>query len=392
MKRTCKLRAYPTAGQARRAHALIDSHCEVYNAALEERKLAWKMNRVSIGYGDQSAQLRSIREDRPDVAVWSFTAQQQTLRRLKRSFDGFFRRVKAGEEPGYPRFRSRHRFDTVDHLNGDGAKWTPTQGRWARAYFQGVGTIKVSEHTHVEGRVTQVSLRREHGGRRWYVLVVAESEAVILASTGRDVGIDVGTARFLTTNDGGVVDNPKFLASATDALAKLQRAKTRCKPGSGNARRLKRQIAKLHRQVKNRRRDFHHKTARTLVNDYDTIAVEGLKVANMTKRAKPKPDPETPGAFLPNGGSAKTGLNRSIGDAAWGQFFSILTAKAECAGRKVIQVNPAYTSIDCHLCGRRCTRPRQDTVVCPVHGPLDADTNGAINIYTRAGLGSGRAA
>ena len=89
--------------------------------------------------------------------------------------------------------------------------------------------------------------------------------------------------------------------------------------------------------------------------------------------------------------AAKAGLNRSILDAGWGRFTSILVAKAESAGRRVIFVNPTSTSIDCHICGVKCTRPHQDIVVCPTHGELDADLNGARNIAARAGLGSGQA-
>jgi len=112
----------------------------------------------------------------------------------------------------------------------------------------------------------------------------------------------------------------------------------------------------------------------------------------MTRRPKPKPDLEQPGAFLPNRAAAKAGLNKVILDAGWAQFTGILVGKAEEAGRRVIWVNPAGTSTGCHLCGRRCARPRQDTVICPVHGPMDADVNGARNVYARAGLGSGQAA
>jgi putative transposase len=122
------------------------------------------------------------------------------------------------------------------------------------------------------------------------------------------------------------------------------------------------------------------------------VALEKLNTAGMTRRAAPKPDPTRPGSYLPNGSSAKTGLNQVILDAGWYQFTSILTAKAESAGRQIMFVNPAYTSITCCRCGRRCQRPRQDIVICPVHGQIDADVNGARNIASRAGLGSGRAA
>lgn len=380
------MRAYPTARQQRAAADLLAAHCELYNAALQERRDAWRLCHKSISYGGQSAQLWAIRECRPDIARWSFTGQQQTLRRLNRAFEAFYQRCKKGETPGYPRFRSRARFDTVDHVNGDGARWTPSEGRWARAYFQGVGTLKVSEHTQVVGRVTQVSLTRD--GRRWYVVVTAESEPVPLPPTGREVGVDVGIARFLTTSDGEIVANPRFLRAASVKMVELQQRLAGCKPGSGNRRRTKRAVAKLHRKTANQRRDFHHQTARRLVDTCDAIAVEDLRVRNMTGRPKPKPDPDNPGRHLPNGAAAKAGLNKSILDAAWGQFILCIEAKAESAGRRVVKVNPGYTSIDCHRCGARCERPRQNTVICPTCGACDADVNGARNIAARAGLGS----
>lgn len=387
MKRAYKMRAYPTKQQACRSNALLAVHCELYNAALQERRDAWSMAKESISFYTQSAQLSDVRLARPDVALGSASAQQRTLLRLDRSFQAFFRRVKAGETAGYPRFKSRHRFDTVDHTNGNGSKWTPTEGRWAKAYFKGVGTLKVSEHTRVEGQVTQVSLKRENNGRRWYVVVIAEQPPISLEPTGNSVGVDVGIARFLTTSDGQVVGNPRFSKIASGEMADLQQRLAKCKRGSGNSKRLRRRIAKLHRKTKNRRLDFHHKTSRELVNDNDFIAVENLNIQAMSKRAKPRPDSENPGEWLPNGGAAKTGLNRSIADVGWAQFISLLLSKAECAERVVVKVDPAYTSINCHQCNTRCTRPRQDTVICPTCGPMDADINGARNIL-RAGLGS----
>jgi putative transposase len=121
------------------------------------------------------------------------------------------------------------------------------------------------------------------------------------------------------------------------------------------------------------------------------IALETLNIAGMTRRPAPRPDPGNPGAFLPNMAAAKAGLSKAILDAGWAQFADILTAKAESAGRRVVLVPPGHTSSDCHTCGARCLRPRQELVVCPVHGELDADLNGARNIAARAGLGSGQA-
>jgi putative transposase len=345
MRRSYRFRAYPTCPQEDRAVRLLGDHCELYNAALAERREAWGRRNIHIGYHEQSAQLREIRAADPDgQGRHSFTAQQQTLRRLNATFAAFFKRVRAGQPAGYPRFKPPQRFNQVLFVAGDGAKWTPADGgrgrggRWAYARFQAVG---------------------------------------------RAVGIDVGMARFLTASDGEVVANPRFLAEARARIANLQRRKA--KLGSGNHRRLRRRLAREWRRVRNQRLDFHHKTARMLVDAYDALALEDLRIANMTRSAKGTT--EQPGRNL----AQKAGLNRSILDAGWGQFTAILTAKAASAGRRVVLVNPAFTSIDCHACGTRCTRPRQAIVVCPACGEHDADLNGARNIAARAGLGSGQA-
>jgi putative transposase len=386
VRRAYKFRAYPTCPQEGRAVRLLRDHCDLYNAALQERRDAWRMSRISVGYRDQSA-------------------QQQTLRRLDATFRAFFKRVKATEQEqrrqakrqakdgakakkerkvGYPRFKPYQRFDQVLFVAGDGAKWMPAEGaRWAHATLQAVGQIKVKQHRPIRGRAKTLQLKREY--RRWYVVVVTEAEAEPLPPSGRAVGVDVGVARFLTTSDGRVVANPKLLDIAQATIAHLQRRKERARLGSGNRKRLRRALAKEWRKVRNQRRDFHHKTARALVDTYDVLALEDLHVQEMTATAS--------GTFEQPGRNVaqKAGLNRSILDAGWGQFTSILTAKAESAGRRVIRVDPSYTSVGCHTCGFRCTRPRQDTVICPNCGEQDADLNGARNIAIRAGLGSGQA-
>jgi putative transposase len=384
MRRAYKFRAYPTRRQEQYARAMLEAHRQLYNAALEERREAWRHG-VTVRYGHQSAQLSEIRRADPDgQGRWSFTSQQQTLRRLDRAFHGFFQRVQAGRTAGYPRFKSAARWQSVEFVDSDGARWRDPQGRWARAYFQGVGQVKVKAHRPVVGRVKTLRCKRE--GRRWYVIVAAEQQPVPLPATGRQVGLDVGVARFATTSDGQVIGNPRFLAASAGELAAAQRALAGCRPGSGNRRRAKRRVAKLHRKIADRRRDFHHQTARRLIDTCDTIAVEALNISGMTGSASGTV--QEPGRNV----AAKAGLNRSILDAGWGQFLVILLAKAEGAGRQVITVNPRDTSITCHLCGTRCERPRQDTVVCPIHGGMNADLNAARNILTRAGLGSGRAA
>jgi putative transposase len=207
VRRAYKLRAYPTRPQEGRAVRLLADHCDLYNAALQERRDAWRMRNLSVSYGDQSAQLKEIRAADPDgQGRHSFTAQQQTLRRLNAVFAAYFKRVRKAEKGrqqagsgenlrqrtvGYPRFKPRQRFDQVLFVAGDGAKWEPADGsRWAHASFQAVGRVKVHQHRPVVGRVKTLQLKRE--GRRWYVVVVTEMEPVSLPTTGREIGVDVG--------------------------------------------------------------------------------------------------------------------------------------------------------------------------------------------------------
>ena len=273
MRRAFKFRAYPTRPQEGRAVRLLVDHCDLYNAALEERSEAWRMRQVSVTYGMQSAQLKDIRRADPaGQGRHSFTAQQQTLRRLNTVFAAFCARARRGKA-GYPRFKLYSRFSQVGFVAGDGAKWSSADARgWARAAFQAVGSVKVGQHRPVLGTVKFLQLKREH--RRWYVIVITDTEPTPLPASGRDVGVDVGIARFLTTSDGHITANPKFLAASAGVIADLQRRKERARRASGNRKRLRRALAKEWRKVGNRRRDFHHKTARDLVNTCDVIALE----------------------------------------------------------------------------------------------------------------------
>jgi putative transposase len=385
MRRAYKFRMRPTARQHIALAACVDSHRELYNAALQERRDAWAHCKTRICYTDQSAQLSEIRRERRDVAVWSFSSQQATLRRLNKAFDGFFRRVKARQTPGYPRFKGKGRFDSVEWpKDGDGARWRPDTGQ---VYLQGIGQVKVSAHRPVSGRVKTIQVRRE--GRRWMLILSCDEVTTdLLPATGRQAGIDVGIASFATTSDGQHVANPRWGRTAADKLAAAHRRLARAERGSKNRGRRRETVAARHRKVANQRRDFHHKTAHRLVECYELIVVEDLAIANMLRRPKPVPDPDNPGAFLANGARAKSSLSRSISDAGWGQFVSILRAKAEDAGRAWIEVDPRHTSDGCEHCGHAAAENRvtQAEFVCRACGHrAQADEHAARNIL-RAGL------
>ena len=168
MRRAYVFRLRPTARQHVALAACVDAHRELYNAALQERRDAWShASRTRIRYGDQSAQLTQMRAARPDQAAWSFSSQQATLRRLNKAFAGFFGRVKFGQTPGYPRFKGKARFDSVEWpKDGDGARWLPER---SRVYLQGIGQVKVELHREVAGRVKTIQIKRQ--GRRWIVVL-----------------------------------------------------------------------------------------------------------------------------------------------------------------------------------------------------------------------------
>jgi putative transposase len=388
MRRAYVFRLRPTARQHIALAACLDAHRELYNAALQERRDAWSRSKTRVYYGDQSAQLSEIREARPDQAVWSFSSQQATLRRLNRSFQSFFRRVKtakAGVKAGYPRFRGKARFDSVEWpKDGDGARWLPET---KRVYLQGIGQVNVELHRPVAGRVKTIQVKRQ--GRRWMLVLSCDDVPTNpLPATGRQAGIDVGIASFATTSDGEHIDNPRWGQAAADELAAAQQRLRRAKRGSKNRQRRREAVAARHRKIANQRKDFHHKQARRLIEHYDLLVVENLQIANMMRRAKPVPDPDTPGQFLNNGARAKSGLNRSISDASWGGFVSKLRAKAEEAGRVWIEVDPRHTSDGCEKCGYadRENRVTQAEFVCQrcAHR-AQADEHAARNVL-RAGL------
>jgi len=378
-------RLRPTARQHVALAHCVQAHRELYNAALQERRGAWSHSKTRVSYGDQSAQLSEIRRARPDQAVWSFSSQQATLRRLNKSFQSFFRRVKAGQTPGYPRFKGKSRFDSVQWpKDGDGARWRAEHNR---VYLQGVGQVKVTVHRPVAGRVKTIQVKRQ--GRKWMLVLSCDDVPTNpLPASGRQAGVDVGIVRYATLSDGTGVDNPRWRRTANDRLTAAQRRLDRAKRGSKSRNARRETLAALHRKIANRRKDFHHKTARRVVQSYDLLVVEDLAIANMLRRAKPVADPDKPGQFGPNGARAKSGLNRSISDAGWGQFVSILRAKAEDAGRTWIEVNPRHTSNGCECCGHAAPQNRvsQAEFVCQRCGhTAPADQHAARNIL-RAGL------
>jgi putative transposase len=358
---------------------------------LEERRTAYRQCGVTVTYQMQSVQLKDVRGFDPKCqGRWSFSSQQATLRRLDKAMQAFFRRVKARQTPGYPRFRGVGWFNTVEFpKDGDGVRWDATpHDPVTRVRLRGVGHVRVHQHRPVTGIVKTVSVKRE--GTRWFVILSCDDvPAQPLPATGKTVGIDMGTAHFLTTSHGQHVPNPRYGRTTADRLTAAQQALSRCQRRSGRRKKAAARVAVLHGRVRRQRLDHAHKTARGLIDEFDVIAHEELRIANMVRTPKPKPDPKQSGAFLPNGAAARAGLNRSIHDAGWGVFLGILADKADSAGRRVIPVDPRDTSRTCPDCGHVSgdNRVTQAEFVCVACGyTANADVVGALNVEHRAGL------
>lgn len=384
MRRSFKFLLRPTARQAGSLAACLEDHRNLYNAALEHRRTAYRRAGATITYCAQSTDLKEIRQADPDgQGHWSAGSQQQTLRRLDKAFAAFFRRLKEGGKPGYPRFKGKGWFDTVEWpALKNGARWdSQSHEPTTRVYLLGIGHIRVHQHRPIAGRVKTIAVKRE--GRRWFVILSCDDvPAEQLPDTGTTVGVDMGVASLMTTSDGSHVTNPRHLAASAGRLAAAHRDLARKERGSNRRRKAAVRLAALHAKVRRQRLDTAHKAALALVRDHDVIVCEDLRIANMTRSAAGTV--AEPGRNV----AAKAGLTRSILDAGWGVLLKVLAHKAESAGRELIAVNSSNTSRTCAACGHCAAgnRTTQAEFRCLACGhTAQADVNAAINIL-RAGL------
>ena len=374
-RKAYKFKLCPTPAQRQKLDWTLWRCRELYNAALAERKEAWRMRQVSVGYYEQKRDLPVIKELRPEYQEIHSHVLQDVIKRLDKAFQAFFRRVKAGEKPGYPRFQGRNRYHSLTYPEyGNGV--TLDGGI---LWLSKIGRVPIRLHRPLEGTPKTVTISREADG--WYACFSCTDVPIQpLPVTGQETGIDVGLKSFLALADGSLIENPRHYRRAEKALKRAGRRVSRRKKGSNRRRKAVKLLAKRHQKIARQRRDFHHKTARSLVRQYDTIYHEAIQTRNLSARPKPKPDENR--GYQPNGAKAKAGLNKSIQDAGWSQFLSLLACKAAYASKRVEAVPPAYTSQDCSDCGERVPKSLSvRTHVCPACGlMLDRDTNAAVNI------------
>ena len=377
-----KIRLYPTPAQETALGDTLEVCRGIYNSFLHWRTFAYETQGHSPTERDQEKVLALWKENHPELKTVHAHLLQNVAVRVELAFRAFFRRVKAGETPGYPREKGAGCYDSFTFKQyGNGCRLHQNSLTLSK-----IGTIKAVVHCTLPGVYKTCTVRRQHG--KWFACFAVEVQQEPLPESTESIGIDVGVEKFAALSNGEFIDNPRFFRQDEKALKKAQRKLAAQKRGSLKRRKAKKVVARIHERIANRRHDFVHQTARKIVNRFGFIAVEKLNVKNMSKSPEPKQDEET-GEFLPGvpkslwgGHAAKAGLNKSILDAAWSMFRQVITHKAESAGRKYVEVNPAYTSQDCSGCGYRANKKLSERWhFCPNCGlSLDRDTNAAVNI------------
>jgi putative transposase len=357
LKKAFKYRLYPNRSQAQALDVMLEIHRRMYNLALRERCDIYEAEGRSVSYGEQSARFKEIRKSLPSFAATNFSSGQATLRRLDKAFKAFFRRVKSGDTPGYPRFKPEGRFRTVEFPSyGDGCKLKDN----GRLYLQRIGHIKAKLHRPIEGTIKTASVKRSCG--KWYVIFSCDlGNAPEPIGAGSEVGIDLGLKSFLVTSENESVEPPRYYRQAQKRLRRAQRSFSRKKKGSNHRRKARERVARLHEKVANQRRDFHHKQARKLVDAHGLIVHEALNVK----------------------GIARTRLAKSTHDVGWAAFLNILAQKAEEAAVRVIAVDPRNTTQACSSCGAipEVKKMLSDRVhSCSCNYVADRDVNAALNI------------
>lgn len=359
--KTFAYRLFPSKPQERLLTSTVETCRHLYNDCLAERKEAWENEQRSVTKFQQMRRVKDVKATNPYAKDVHSHILQVAVSDLDKAFQSFFRRVKAGDKPGYPRFKGRDRFDSFG-LKEYGNGWK-VDGR--RLKLSGIGRVAIRWHRPMEGKPKTVRIIHKPDG--WYACITCETSTHPLPATGKAIGIDVGLSSLITTSDGEKVPHPRWYRDEQRKLRVLQRTVARRTKGGMNRRKAVASLKRQHQRIGNRRTDFLNKLANDLIQRYDVIAVEDLRITNMVRNRH---------------------LAKSILDAGWGYFVQRLHAKAEDAARAVHEVNPAYTSQTCSACGVRF--PEHLTlsvrwVSCGCGLAMDRDENAAINIRTRAG-------
>lgn len=357
--RTYSYRIYPTSTQLVALNAQLGFAADIYNAALEQRRYAWRASRP-LGCARQFSQVAEIWSAGDGPPGMSYSAMLDPIRRLDRAFRRFERRMNDGQKPGFPRFRPRRRYDALTW----NASWCLTLQRLS---LPGIGHLKVKWHRALplSGALRTVTLHRQFG--HWYACFVLSLQI----SAGPDrpsrppVGVDLGIKSFAALSTGELIPGPRAYRTSAERLRRAQRVVSRRVKGSVRRRKAGRLVGRLHTRIRNTRRNHAHHVSRRLVSEFGLIAVEDLVIHDLAR-----------GSFA-----------KDARDQGWAQFLNLLGYKAADAGVQVVRVAPAGTSVMCSRCRTFLPKPFSERAHrCPDCGlAIDRDINAARNIL-RLGL------
>lgn len=386
--RNLTYRLYPTKKQEQTLERWLEMHRRLYNMCLAQRQDAWKRLRRSIYYLEQQNQLPPLKEEWPELAELGSNASQETIRRVDRAFQGFFRRLqeyrtlppyqkktkKGGalfpkrKKPGYPRFKGMNRMDSFCYPSP--SNWKIVEGGVA---ITNLGHIKMRGGCRVpmsEGEPRTLTVRRHAG--RWYAIFGVRYPFSALQRKApeepRPVGIDTGVRDLLvTSDDDDHIPNPKYTAQYEAKLISLDRALSRKRRGSKNRKRAAVARARAYDKLTRVRKYYLHRVSTDLVRQYTLIAADDLHLQKLSKSARGTQ--ENPGKEV----KKQAKFNRYLLDASIGRLYQYLAYKAEEAGGRFVLVNAWHTTEDCSSCDASVPKPlsaRNHT--CPRCG-LDTD-------------------
>ena len=357
MKAAYKFRMYPTKQQEAQLDLTLETCRYLYNLALADRKNAYESEGISRSYEDQAAMLTVERKAGNFNGIYAHCLQD-VLRRLDKAFNAFFRRVKAGENPGYPRFKGQGWYKSFTYPDSEigykieGSKLTLSK----------LGSIRIFKHREVEGKIKTCTIKKDKLGH-WYAILVSEILDPIPVEPKIAIGVDVGLKSLVALSTGETVQYPKYHVEDEKKLSVAQRNLSKKKRGSGNRQKAKAKVARLHHRIQNHRDEFLHQVSRKIVDSADVIVFENLNIQGMLKNHR---------------------LAKHIQDHSWGKLIQFTQSKAAKAGKVVELVNAAYTSQKCSGCGKIVPKTLADRVhFCPDCGlEMDRDVNASLNIVT----------
>ena len=358
MEKAYKFRIYPTTAQAAIIAQTFGCKRWVYNHFLAERIAIYESEKRTAGRFEQDKRLTQLKKEIEWLRLPDKCALQNALADLDAAYQNFFRRVKSGEKPGFPKFKSK-RDRHQSYRTSSNVKMHAKHIQLPK-----LGLVQCRISKQIEGRIISATVSQNPSGKYFVSVLCTDVDVQPMDRTGAIVGVDLGLKELAITSDNQHFANPKHFAKSQKKLAKLQRELSRKSKGSNNREKARIKVARLHEHISNQRTDTLHKLSTQLVRDYDLICLEDLQVKNMVKNHK---------------------LAKSISDVSWSEFTRQLQYKCDWYGKTLVKIDKFYPSSQlCGACGEKNMAVKDLAVRewnCPHCGAQhDRDINAANNI------------